>query len=251
MPVPGKEDFAETLRYYRRRLEVLGVDVRLGAEATAGRPRGVRRRRGGHRRRAADPGARRASTTRSVAAYDEVLSGAGRARRAGSRWSAPAASASTSPYWLTHEPARPRRVDGALGRRRPGPAPRRPDRAEAARARPRGHPDPAQDHPDRHRARQDVGLGAPRGAQAVRGAPGQRGVVRPDRRRRRCTSPSTAPRRCSRSTTSSSAPARSRSGRRRPGRGRAGVHLIGGADVAAELDAKRAIKQGTEVAAAL
>ncbi|BFO17525.1 hypothetical protein SHKM778_39130 [Streptomyces sp. KM77-8] len=29
------------------------------------------------------------------------------------------------------------------------------------------------------------------------------------------------------------------------------VHLIGGADVAAELDAKRAVKQGTEVAAAL
>jgi 2,4-dienoyl-CoA reductase (NADPH2) len=29
------------------------------------------------------------------------------------------------------------------------------------------------------------------------------------------------------------------------------VHVIGGADVAAELDAKRAIKQGTEVAAAI
>ena len=29
------------------------------------------------------------------------------------------------------------------------------------------------------------------------------------------------------------------------------AHLIGGADVAAELDAKRAIKQGTEVVAAL
>jgi 2,4-dienoyl-CoA reductase (NADPH2) len=29
------------------------------------------------------------------------------------------------------------------------------------------------------------------------------------------------------------------------------VHLIGGADVAAELDAKRAIKQGTELAAAI
>ena len=29
------------------------------------------------------------------------------------------------------------------------------------------------------------------------------------------------------------------------------VILIGGADVAAELDAKRAIKQGTEVAAAI
>ena len=35
MAVPGKEDFAETLRYYGRRLEVLGVDVRLRTEATA------------------------------------------------------------------------------------------------------------------------------------------------------------------------------------------------------------------------
>ncbi len=34
MAVPGKEDFAETLRYYGRRLEVLGVSVRLGVEAT-------------------------------------------------------------------------------------------------------------------------------------------------------------------------------------------------------------------------
>ncbi|GAA4669044.1 NADPH-dependent 2,4-dienoyl-CoA reductase [Nocardioides nanhaiensis] len=34
MAVPGKEDFAETLRYYRRRLEVLGVEVELGHEAT-------------------------------------------------------------------------------------------------------------------------------------------------------------------------------------------------------------------------
>ncbi len=34
MQVPGKEDFAETLRYYTRRLEVLDVDVRLGHAAT-------------------------------------------------------------------------------------------------------------------------------------------------------------------------------------------------------------------------
>jgi 2,4-dienoyl-CoA reductase (NADPH2) len=34
MAVPGKEEFAETLRYYARRLEVLDVDVRLGHEAT-------------------------------------------------------------------------------------------------------------------------------------------------------------------------------------------------------------------------
>ncbi|MGO4257195.1 FAD-dependent oxidoreductase [Marmoricola sp. RAF53] len=35
MQVPGKEDFAETLRYFTRRLEVLGVDVRLGTTASA------------------------------------------------------------------------------------------------------------------------------------------------------------------------------------------------------------------------
>jgi 2,4-dienoyl-CoA reductase (NADPH2) len=35
MAVPGKEEFAETLRYFTRRLEVLGVDVRLQTEATA------------------------------------------------------------------------------------------------------------------------------------------------------------------------------------------------------------------------
>jgi 2,4-dienoyl-CoA reductase (NADPH2) len=34
MAVPGKEDFADTLRYFTRRLEVLGVDVRLGTRAT-------------------------------------------------------------------------------------------------------------------------------------------------------------------------------------------------------------------------
>ena len=33
--VPGKEEFQASLDYYRRRLEVLGVEVRLGTEATA------------------------------------------------------------------------------------------------------------------------------------------------------------------------------------------------------------------------
>ena len=36
MRVPGKEEFAETLRYYRRRMDVLGVDVRLSTRAVAG-----------------------------------------------------------------------------------------------------------------------------------------------------------------------------------------------------------------------
>ncbi len=35
MQIPGKEEFAETMRYYTRRLEVLGVDVKLGVAATA------------------------------------------------------------------------------------------------------------------------------------------------------------------------------------------------------------------------
>ena len=53
MAVPGKEDFAETLRYYTRRLEVLEVDVRLstGRAPSSSRLRPRRRR---HRRRAAD-----------------------------------------------------------------------------------------------------------------------------------------------------------------------------------------------------
>ncbi len=35
MRVPGKEEFAETLRYFSRRLEVLGAEVRLGTAPTA------------------------------------------------------------------------------------------------------------------------------------------------------------------------------------------------------------------------
>jgi 2,4-dienoyl-CoA reductase (NADPH2) len=33
--IPGKEEFSETLRYFRRRLEVTGVELRLGQQATA------------------------------------------------------------------------------------------------------------------------------------------------------------------------------------------------------------------------
>lgn len=35
--VPGKEDYAETLRYFQRRLEVLGVKVHLGVDADVGK----------------------------------------------------------------------------------------------------------------------------------------------------------------------------------------------------------------------
>jgi 2,4-dienoyl-CoA reductase (NADPH2) len=33
--IPGKEEFAETLRYFRQRLEATGVEVRLGHAVTA------------------------------------------------------------------------------------------------------------------------------------------------------------------------------------------------------------------------
>ncbi|MBL8769931.1 MAG: NADPH-dependent 2,4-dienoyl-CoA reductase [Phenylobacterium sp.] len=33
--IPGKEEFDETLRYYRRRIEVLGIDLRLGTQVSA------------------------------------------------------------------------------------------------------------------------------------------------------------------------------------------------------------------------
>ena len=56
MAVPGKEDFAETLRYFTRRLEVLGVDVRLGDRGHRRRPRRLRPGRRRDRRRAPDAG---------------------------------------------------------------------------------------------------------------------------------------------------------------------------------------------------
>ena len=64
MEVPGKEDFTDTLRYYARRLEVLGVEVRLSTRRRRRRPRDVRRGGDRDRRDAAHPGDRRASTTR-------------------------------------------------------------------------------------------------------------------------------------------------------------------------------------------
>ena len=92
-------------------------------------------------------------------------------------------------------------------------------------------------------------------AQGLRRRAGQRASPTTGSTTPACTSPSTASRRrCSTSTTSSSAPGRSRCATcttSSPAPSRPAVHLIGGADVAAELDAKRAIKQGTELAARL
>ena len=63
MAVPGKEDFADTLRYFTRRLEVLGVDVRRSTRGHRRRPRRLRPGDRLDRRRAPDARRSPASTT--------------------------------------------------------------------------------------------------------------------------------------------------------------------------------------------
>ena len=224
MAVPGKEDFADTLRYYARRLEVLGVDVRLVDAGDRGRPRVVRRGRGRDRRRAADPGDRRASTTRASCRTPTCSPGA----------SCPASRVAVIgaggigvdvAHWLDPRPGRHRRgLARALGRRRPGGPPRRADRAEAAHADPRGDPGAAQDDPDRRSA-----SARPRAGRTARCCK-QSGVrqvvgrdVRPDRRRRPPPDRRRACRWWSSATTSWCVPARSRCGRCTTSWSRAGV----------------------------
>ncbi len=99
MRIPGKEEFAETLRYYTRRMEVLGVDVRLEHPRRRRHPAGVRRRRGRHRRRPPDPVAsrrpRRHRRTRRSSPTPTPSPAPSRSAPA-SPSSAPAASVSTS-----------------------------------------------------------------------------------------------------------------------------------------------------------
>ncbi len=74
MRVPGKEEFAETLRYYGRRFEVLGVDVRLGRRVGADELTAydaVVVATGVEPRRVDLPG----SDHPKVVAYDDVLAG--------------------------------------------------------------------------------------------------------------------------------------------------------------------------------
>ena len=183
MAVPGKEDFAETLRYYTRRLEVLGVDVRLSTRATVADLAGfdeVVVATGVEPRIPDLPGIDHPS----VVSYADVLSGAVVPGRRVAVIGAGGIGVDVSPL-ADPRPGRHRRgLAGALGRRRPGGPPRRADRAQAADAGARGDPGAAQDHADRPAPRQDLRLGAPGGAPAVRGHPGQRRDVRPDRRRR-------------------------------------------------------------------
>ena len=245
--MPGKEDFAETLRYYARRLEVLGVDVRLSTAATAA----------------------------DLAAYDDVIVATGvvprmpdiarhrppegrdvrrcaqRHRRARPRVAVIGAGGIgvDVSVFLTHDPADdlddwmshwgvgdPTLHPGGLTERKP----RTPIReVTLCSARPR---------------RSASALGKTSGW-AHRAVLKQSGSARSAGRR---TTGSTTPASTSPSTASRGSLAvdhvvvcagqESVRDLRRAERPRS---VIGGADVAAELDAKRAIEQGTEVAAAL
>ena len=252
--VPGKEEFAETLRYFARRLEVLGAEVRLGAEATASPT--WRRTTTSSSPPASPRGSRTstASTTRASCRTPTCSAGRVVPGTSGRRDRCRRDRRRRQPLPDPRPRGRPRRLDGALGRRRPGPAPRRPDRAQAAHARSARSPWCSARHTPI-----GIGLGKTSGwahravlkQAGVRAGP--RGVVRAGRRRR------PAPHRRRRAGARRGRPRRALRG---PGvrcaslydelvAAGARAHLIGGADVAAELDAERAIEQGTRVAAAL
>jgi 2,4-dienoyl-CoA reductase (NADPH2) len=96
--MPGKEEFHETLRYYRRMIEVLGIELRLNTrvDAADAASRGLRRGGGGHRHRAAHARHPGIDHPKVVPYIDAIL---GRQARSASGWPswAPAASASTWP----------------------------------------------------------------------------------------------------------------------------------------------------------
>jgi 2,4-dienoyl-CoA reductase (NADPH2) len=101
MEIPGKEEFAETLRYYRRRLEVLGVTVRLGVAADVEALQGfdeVVVATGVEPRIPAIPGIERAHS------YAEVLSGAVTPGRRVAVIGAGGIGVDVS-HWLSHTPS--------------------------------------------------------------------------------------------------------------------------------------------------
>ncbi len=96
--IPGKEEFAETMRYYARRLEVLGVTVRLSTEATTSKLEGydeVVIATGVEPRMPAIPGIERALS------YAEVLNGSATPGRRVAVIGAGGIGVDVS-HWLTH-----------------------------------------------------------------------------------------------------------------------------------------------------
>jgi 2,4-dienoyl-CoA reductase (NADPH2) len=101
MQIPGKEEFAETMRYYARRLEVLGVTVRLGVRATVERLEGydeVIVATGVEPRMPAIPGIERALS------YADALDGSATPGRRVAVIGAGGIGVDVA-HWLTHTPA--------------------------------------------------------------------------------------------------------------------------------------------------
>ncbi len=94
--IPGKEEFHETLRYFRRQLALREVTVGLGVKVEAADLSGIRRSDPRLRHRCRVPRTSPASATPKVLSYLDVLRDKNRSA-SGWRSSAPAASASTPP----------------------------------------------------------------------------------------------------------------------------------------------------------
>ena len=248
MAVPGKEDFADTLRYFTRRLEVLGVDVRLSTAATAADLAGFDQvvvATGVQPRIPAIPGIDHAS----VASYADVLSGAVVPGRRVAVIGAGGIGVDVSVF-LTHEPED---LDDWMAHWGVG------DPALSAggltEAKPRT---PAREVTLVQRKTTPIGIGLGKtSGWAHRAVLKQSKVTqvsgatydRIDDEGLHVTVDG-VPRVIAADTIVVCA-GQDSVRELYDGLDRSGVHLIGGADVAAELDAKRAIKQGTEVVAGL
>jgi 2,4-dienoyl-CoA reductase (NADPH2) len=245
--IPGKDEFAETLRYYRRIIERSGVELHLGRQVGAddlaastmscSRPASCRARR--HSRHRSSEGRRlhRHRHGRKVAGERVAIIGAGGIGfDVGEFLTHHGGHDETAEYcaeWGIDIEFRERGGSGpSTGAKRRGKSgccsARRPRSAKASR-RPRLDPADAaeearRDDASRRRVRRD----RRRGSADPDGWRSARPRRRHDRRLRRAGAAARA------------APAVAEGGRR--------VTLIGGADVAVELDARRAIAQGTEVA---
>jgi 2,4-dienoyl-CoA reductase (NADPH2) len=173
MQIPGKEEFAETIRYYSRRMDINGVKLHLGTRVSATDLAGFdeivvatgvvpplgRRLPAGHPRRGDRRPHRRGRRCRRH-----------RLRRLG----VPAARARRVA----------RALDDPLGRHGSRARARRPHDQGQGAAGAAGVPAAAQDHGARQGPRQDVGLGAPPDAQGLGRRDDQGRHVRPHRRRR-------------------------------------------------------------------
>ena len=248
--IPGKDEFAETLRYFRRTIERTGVELvldrRVGARDLAGYDHVVLAT-GIVPRMPAIPGIDHPK----VAGYTDIVMGR---REAGGRVAIIGAGGIGFDVgeFLTHHGGHDETdeycaewgIDIALSRARRDQAP------TDARAAARSLAAAAQIGQGRRRSRQDHGLDPAHAPEEARRDDAARRRVRAHRRRRTAHPRRWRGTRARRRHDRRLRRARSRAASSSSRCGRRGVPitLIGGADVAAELDARRAIAQGTEVA---